>query len=47
MDLGHIDREADIEGEIKMYKIKIAIAVAMLVTSPALAQPSGQIPGQF
>jgi len=44
MDLGHINREADIEGEIKMYKIKIAIAVAMLVTSPALAQPSGQTP---
>jgi len=27
-----------------MHNIKIAIAVAMLVASPALAQPSGQTP---
>src|SRR5215471_2703913 len=32
------------EREIKMHNIKIAIAVAMLVASPALAQPSGQTP---
>ena len=37
-------READIGREIKMHNIKIAIAVAMLFASPALAQPSGQTP---
>jgi outer membrane protein assembly factor BamE (lipoprotein component of BamABCDE complex) len=37
-------READIEGEIKMNKIKIAVAVAMLLASPALAQPSRHAP---
>jgi len=44
MDLDHINREAAIEGEIKMHNIKIAIAVAMLCASPALAKPSGQTP---
>jgi len=34
MDLDHINREAAIEGEIKMHNIKIAIAVAMLCASP-------------
>jgi outer membrane protein assembly factor BamE (lipoprotein component of BamABCDE complex) len=44
MELDHINREADIEGRINMHNIKIAIAVAMLVASPALAQPSVQTP---
>jgi len=44
IDPGHITREPDIEGKVKMSKIKIAAAVAMLLASPALAQPSRHTP---
>jgi len=43
IDPGHINHEPDIEGEIKMNKIKLTVAVAMLLASPALAQPSRPI----
>jgi outer membrane protein assembly factor BamE (lipoprotein component of BamABCDE complex) len=43
MDPGHITRGRD-RREIKMNKIKTAMVVAMLVASPALAQPSQHPP---
>ena len=44
IDPGHITREPDIEGKTKMNKIKIAVAVATLLASPALAQSSRHVP---